>query len=264
MIHYLTHNLSRFGKGVPIGPAAWPHHDLLYVHEGTIELQMQHRTVVRAGKDSAILIHPHTHFQGHCASAVRLSAQQFRLDKTAALPPPFDGLGMRPGFEMYPSRIARQVKDDVLRALDLARREQTPLVLQMRTSVLTLIIGTLRHDPPALLLGLPHTHAMEPLIRWAQGQLQGGVSVELMADRMNLSTSHFRAVFLREVGISAGQYLLQLRLSEARRLLRQTDLPIKEIARQVGYASVISFSRSFRLHSRRTPATYRRQSAKDG
>jgi len=50
-----------------------------------------------------------------------------------------------------------------------------------------------------------------------------------------------------------------VRLAEARRLLRQTRLPLGEICRRVGYASAPHFSRVFGKESGCTPSAYRRR-----
>lgn len=262
---FLIHNMAAFDRGTAVGPAVWPHFDLLFVHEGRVRLRVLGRHDVALGAGDSILLYPQTRFEGQCETAARYSVLQFAMDdgpgNVAGGPgvEPFKDLPRRrAGFERYAHRGAPEVEADVRRALDLARREQTPLVRQMRLAMLTLILGQLRSQPPAVLPGVPHGQAFEPLIRWVQSRLDRPITVADMARQLNLSSSHFRALFRREVGHSAGQFLLSLRLNEARRLLRETQLPTKQIARMVGYSGVIPFAHSFTKHIGRTPAQYRR------
>jgi AraC-like DNA-binding protein len=262
-MRFLVHNMAQHPAGSPVGPAVWPHFDLLFVHDGRIELRVLRKTSLRIDPGQAILLYPQTPFEGRCVEDSCFSVQHFAVEPAGAspgVPPPFkDLLRRKRGFERYDQRVAREVEADVRRAIDLARREQTPLVHQMRIAVLTLILGGLREAPPPVLPGIAHGVAFEPLIRSVQSRLDQGITIADMAAQMRLSPSHFRALFARVVGQSAGKFLLNLRISEARRLLRETQIPIKQIAKLTGYSGLVPFARSFKLHTGRTPASYRRQ-----
>jgi len=65
--------------------------------------------------------------------------------------------------------------------------------------------------------------------------------------------AHFTAVFER----TPMDVLKEIRLRRAARLLRTTDLPVKAVAGQVGYASRSYFSRAFKAHFGADPAAYR-------
>lgn len=58
------------------------------------------------------------------------------------------------------------------------------------------------------------------------------------------------------------EYLRDLRLKEAARLLRETDMPIDQVAFSVGLKSVSGFHRNFLLSYGMTPAQYREQQTK--
>ncbi len=74
-----------------------------------------------------------------------------------------------------------------------------------------------------------------------------------------MSASWFRKQFKERHGLSPTQYRLQLVLDKAKRLLELTNLPIKEIAFQLGYDSQNYFSRAFKKHEGHSPAQYREQ-----
>ena len=58
-------------------------------------------------------------------------------------------------------------------------------------------------------------------------------------------------------GDTPHQYLLSLRLQEGRRLLR-SELPISEIARELGFSDASGFTEQFRRRYGETPTRYRR------
>ena len=83
-------------------------------------------------------------------------------------------------------------------------------------------------------------------------------SVEALASRVALSPSRFAARFRETMGESVMGYVSRWRANVACRLLRETDLPIDEVAARVGYESVPAFSRAFKTLVGRPPAQWRR------
>jgi transcriptional regulator GlxA family with amidase domain len=79
-----------------------------------------------------------------------------------------------------------------------------------------------------------------------------------LAALVNLSPSRFRHLFKQETGTSPAQYLKDIRLSRAEKMLRTTFLTIKQILKQVGITSNTHFVRDFRRKYGMTPTTYRR------
>lgn len=63
--------------------------------------------------------------------------------------------------------------------------------------------------------------------------------------------------------MTPSDYLTSLRMEHTKRLLRQTDRPIKDICAEVGYGDVSSFIRRFKQYAGATPAQYR-QGAQGG
>jgi AraC-like DNA-binding protein len=79
-----------------------------------------------------------------------------------------------------------------------------------------------------------------------------------LAGKLGVSESTLRRRFRQATGTSPHAYLLQRRISEARRMLAESDVPIKSIAQQLGYSDVYFFSRQFNQLCGVPPATYRR------
>lgn len=75
--------------------------------------------------------------------------------------------------------------------------------------------------------------------------------------RLGLSAGHLTTTVKRETGRTYGEWLIERRMMEARRLLCATDKPVADIAAEVGYAEVASFQRRFRQHHGKTPAHWR-------
>jgi transcriptional regulator GlxA family with amidase domain len=82
-----------------------------------------------------------------------------------------------------------------------------------------------------------------------------------LARAAHVSERHFSRSFRRAYGETPYQYLLSRRLERARHLLRTTDMQVGEICLEVGFASVGSFTTTFRRHVGITPMDYRRLTA---
>ncbi len=82
-------------------------------------------------------------------------------------------------------------------------------------------------------------------------------TVEVLAQGVSLSSSRFAARFRETMGESVVTYVGRWRANTACRLLRETDLPLAEIAARTGYESLPSFSRAFKSHLGTPPAAWR-------
>jgi AraC family transcriptional regulator of arabinose operon len=83
-----------------------------------------------------------------------------------------------------------------------------------------------------------------------------------LAALVNLSPSRFRHLFKQETGTSPAQYLKNLRMRKAQRMLGTTFLSVKQILKQVGIGSNTHFVRDFRKVHGMTPTAFRRTKAR--
>ena len=79
-----------------------------------------------------------------------------------------------------------------------------------------------------------------------------------LASELGLGLSTLRRKFKAATGVSLHHALMQSRLDAARRLLGETDAPLKAVAARLGYRDPQFFARQFKQQSGVTPATYRR------
>ena len=83
--------------------------------------------------------------------------------------------------------------------------------------------------------------------------------IPALAVLVNLSPSRFRHLFKQETGMGPAQFLKDIRLTRAEKMLRTTFLSIKQILKQVGIGSNAHFVHDFRRKYGMTPTTYRRR-----
>lgn len=79
-----------------------------------------------------------------------------------------------------------------------------------------------------------------------------------LAREAGLSVRQVERLFLRHLSMTPGRYYMRLRLERARELLRQTNLPILDVAIATGFTSHSYFAQSYRLQFGRPPSEERR------
>ncbi|MDI3321371.1 AraC family transcriptional regulator [Pinibacter soli] len=79
-----------------------------------------------------------------------------------------------------------------------------------------------------------------------------------LAKKVHLSSYFFKTGFKELFGIAPFECLIDARLNTAKRLLVETDKPLKEIARIVGYSRQSSFANAFNRHFNYTPGSLRK------
>ena len=87
--------------------------------------------------------------------------------------------------------------------------------------------------------------------------LKCSFSVYEAAEHFGMSLPAFSKFYKDNTSINVIDYTTQLRIERAKDLLRNTDLPITEIAEKVGYYNLSSFTRRFKLNQGISPSEYR-------
>lgn len=85
------------------------------------------------------------------------------------------------------------------------------------------------------------------------------LSLEQIARVAHLSPAYLSHVFSQELNQTISEYLAGLRLEAARKLLRETDIPLADLARHVGYVNAGSFAKAFKKSLNISPGAYRQQ-----
>ncbi len=84
------------------------------------------------------------------------------------------------------------------------------------------------------------------------------ITSELLAKQMFISTNFYQKIFKRIMGTSPAQFLRDIRMSEACRLLTNTDLSIQEIAEKCGFNCASYFIYAIKRQMGVTPLEYRK------
>ncbi|WP_099206174.1 AraC family transcriptional regulator [Scatolibacter rhodanostii] len=100
---------------------------------------------------------------------------------------------------------------------------------------------------------------IEQAISCIENEYMMELSVQEIADRLNLNRSYFSTLFKLHTGISPQQYLLNFRLNKAAFLLQKHNYSVTQAALSTGYSDVFTFSKMFKKKFGVSPLTYQKQ-----
>ena len=94
---------------------------------------------------------------------------------------------------------------------------------------------------------------------YIQDHFMGKISLKEVADLIHLTESNFCKFFKKATGKTYSDYINEMRINEAARLLLQTEKTINQISYECGFETLSYFNRVFLNKKRKTPSTFRKE-----
>lgn len=122
---------------------------------------------------------------------------------------------------------------------------------------------TERTDPPVVFL--PQSDKHEPVSArlkklLAEG-LYDGITIDDLCEKTHYSRSYLFREFKKATGQGIIEYYNVLKIEEAKKLLRSTDLSVTEISDRLGYDTSGYFCRQFKFRTGETPLKYKKRTS---
>src|ERR671938_563063 len=145
---------------------------------------------------------------------------------------------------------------------ELMRGQASPLFVQALAQMIAVHLarsyGVTDEESHGRSPSLPG-HKLRQLTDWMAEHLTEEFSLDRLAAQAGLSKFHFQRLFKAATGVSPSRHHINLRMNEARRLLRETKMSVVGVALEVGYANPSHFARLFRRETGLSPRDYRQQ-----
>lgn len=101
--------------------------------------------------------------------------------------------------------------------------------------------------------------AVSRAVRFIEERYTEPLSLQQVASQVHLNAAYFSHLFKKETGRSFVQFLIELRMEKAKKLLANTDMNVTEISGAVGYDLPNYFAKLFRQFTGLSPKEYRKQ-----
>lgn len=96
-------------------------------------------------------------------------------------------------------------------------------------------------------------------INFIESNFHNNIYIQQLAELSFMSLRNFQRIFKEATGLSPNDYLLELRIQSASKLLTETDSAIYDVSGQVGIADWFYFSKAFKKKFGVSPLKYRKQ-----
>ena len=104
---------------------------------------------------------------------------------------------------------------------------------------------------------MPESSAVRRIQEWILENLDSPLSLRELAEQATMSGRHLTRLFQKETEMTPMEFVERTRLDKARRLLQDTNLPLKSIAFRCGFSSSDQLRRTFQRYLSILPTDYR-------
>ncbi|MGM0432096.1 MAG: helix-turn-helix transcriptional regulator [Spirochaetota bacterium] len=205
-------------------------------------------TVIRLHRDQGLLLFPHQYhrFMLEEATDISLGFVTFSMSRSAALE----------HLRLSPFACTAEI-GAMLKTLAETYKHGRERLLPFYTGLLISHISQEAHETALPMMSESSTTKtlMSNIFQGVYHRRHS--SIQSLATDLGYSESYLRSHFKQSMGIPLGRFITEVRLTEAMRMLANTDAQVTSIADHCGYESVYSFSRAFRNHVGIAPSAYR-------
>ncbi|MFB5761486.1 helix-turn-helix transcriptional regulator [Paenibacillus medicaginis] len=183
---------------------------------------------------------------GPYLSAAELAAADVQIASLLDCPQPY--LLLREPHEVY-----HALKSLVL---ELDRKERSEMLVQVQLTALLLRIARLYHELESQSGDMQNQYVRQCL-DFLHQNYDRPIQIKQVAEAVNLHPGYVQRIFKQKIGQSMMAYLTGFRMEKAKMLLRETDIPVAEIADYVGVHSRPYLHKLFKSATGMTPSDYR-------
>jgi AraC-like DNA-binding protein len=103
---------------------------------------------------------------------------------------------------------------------------------------------------------IPDTSYVDYAIRYFENNYMDEIYVSDLSKELGIESSYFSKLFKSKIGCSPIEYLTQVRVDKAKQLLKFPPYSVKDVAKAVGFADALYFSKKFKHYTGMSPSQF--------
>ncbi|MBU2912751.1 MULTISPECIES: AraC family transcriptional regulator [Reichenbachiella] len=158
----------------------------------------------------------------------------------------------------FGKRISHKLQSSIIGITELNPAEQSVRLLDLLCKLSSTPDKTLLSSSDMRQYTSDNSDRLDDVLKFISDNYSGSITLQDVSDVACMTTNSFCRFFKRMTNKSFTQFLNEVRVRNASRLLIQQELPISEICYKVGYSSITNFNKQFKQVLKQTPQQYRK------
>lgn len=233
--------------------------EIAFIYDGETDVSIDNSPAASACGGDVILVFPN---QVH-AFSTKVSERHILLIFDPQTLPEFSSLFT----EHIPiSSIIRGAANDrelrtlIERISELFQKSEAPYKDSILRGYLLAFVGRLFTMTKFKKVDAEDIHALGSVMNYCIAHYRDNLSLDLLQKKLHISKYYISHIMNQKLGMGFNDYINSIRISNACRLLTESNAPISEISEEVGFNTVRTFNRAFVKHIGSSPREYRNNS----
>jgi len=129
-------------------------------------------------------------------------------------------------------------------------------IISIQNEILKLAINFLDKDLSYFSKQIKMRDKHNALLQYIHNHIHAGLTIDMIADKFNVTRNQLSKSFSRDIGISLKKYTTNLLVKKASELLI-LDMSVKEVSKKLKFDNEFYFSRFFKKHTNLSPSLYK-------
>ena len=154
----------------------------------------------------------------------------------------------------------RELRTLIERISELFQKSEAPYKDSILRGYLLAFVGRLFTMTKFKKVDAEDIHALGSVMNYCIAHYRDNLSLDLLQKKLHISKYYISHIMNQKLGMGFNDYINSIRISNACRLLTESNAPISEISEEVGFNTVRTFNRAFVKHIGSSPREYRNNS----
>lgn len=158
----------------------------------------------------------------------------------------------------FPTQVSNKLSKLLINFIDLSPTKQIISLLDILNE-LSLAEATVLSSSDMRQYTQKNAHRTDKVLKYISDNYASELTLDDISDVANMQTTSFCRFFKQITNLSFVQYLAEVRIQNAKRLLAQENYSINEVCDYVGFQTISNFNKQFKRITRTTPSQFREE-----